>query len=459
MANPYEIAKKHGYSEEEISAYLSKKDPRYGQALEAGYTPEEIQSYFQKKSMPQESIISNAGRQIGRTGARVAETVLGAPRAFGEFVEGLVPETAIKNLAEKVGLRKPVEKGYEFAKKYAPYKLFPKSEQVRDLNKFLFGKKTEPQNEWEKKADDLVTDFTALALPLPGSKLRLLKPGILALGGNIASEVVGKIGGTEKEQTYAKLGTFLAGSLINPKSAQNLEKNLYKQARQSRPIDAKVNAQSLRKATDNLEKELRKGDPTAGSKKKSLDLLKDIKSKIKNNGIEVEELEQFKRDINESRSGLYEEFKTDKVGRKSAKRNLDTVSKLIDNSLKEYGKVNPEWETFYRPANEVHGAIAQSKKFRNWIARNAKQIGFPSLLAELGLYQVGGLPTALTATGAGVVGLGASEIAVRFMKSPTLQKHYFNLVNSALKEDVVAVRENLKKLNEARDKEESSPTR
>jgi len=34
------------------------------------------------------------------------------------------------------------------------------------------------------------------------------------------------------------------------------------------------------------------------------------------------------------------------------------------------------------------------------------------------------------------------------MKSPTLRKHYFNIVNNALKEDAVAVRENIKKLQE-----------
>lgn len=398
---------------------------------------------------PEESLRSNVGRQIGRTGARIAETVLGAPRAFGEFLEGLVPEQVLKKGASKIGLEKPVSAALEFQKKYSPYKLFPKSEDIREnVTKHLFGEKLEPKNEWEKKADEFVSDFAALALPLPGSQLRLLKPALLAAGGNIASEVVGKIGGTEKQKTYAKLGTILTGSLINPKSAQKLEKNLYSEARAARPVDAKVSAQNLESSTKSLEKQLMKGDPNATSKRKSLDLVKDIKSKIKNNKIEVEELEQFKRDINEARSGLYETFKTDKVGRRSAKRNLDTVSKFIDNALTQYGQQNPKWESFYRPANEVHGAIAQSKRVRNWIARNSKTIGFPSLLAELGLYHVGGIPGVVTTTGAGIATLGASELTARIMKSPTLRKHYFNAINSAVKEDAVAIHENLKKLDE-----------
>jgi hypothetical protein len=404
-----------------------------------------------KKEQSKESLGSNIGRQIGRTGARIAETVLGAPRAFGEFFESLVPEKTLIKAAEKIGLGEGAKNLLETTKKFAPYKLFPKSEDVRDLNKFLFGKKTEPQNEFEQKADNLVSDFTALALPLPGSKLKLLKPGLLALGGNIASEVVGQVGGTEKQQTYGKLGTFLAGSLINPKSADKLKNSLYKKADAARPKNAVVNANKLKNSVDHFAKELTKGDPKAASKSKSLNLMDNIKSKVKNGDIEVEELEQFKRDINEARASLFDEFRTNKPGRKAAKRNLDTVSKFVDNSLKEYGKKNPEWESFYRPANEVHGAIAQSKRVRNYIGSIAKKLGMTTLAAELGLYHFAGPGAALAGAEALVAGgaiLGAGEIATRFLKSPTLRKHYVNLINSALKEDAVAVKQNLDKINE-----------
>lgn len=455
MANPYEIAKQHGYSDEEITAHLLKKDPRYGKAIEAGYSPEEIRDYFAKKTQPKENLKSNIGRQVGRAGARITETVLGAPRAFGEFLEGFVPEKILKKGAEKIGLGKPVEKVLELQKKFAPYKLFPKSEDIREnVTKHLFGEKLEPKNKWEAKTDELVSDFAALAIPLPGSQLRLLKPAMLAVGGNIASHIVGEIGGTKKQQTYTKLGTILLGSLLNPKSAQNLEKSLYSDAQAARPSDAKVSAKNLTRLVDSFEKELMKGDPGATSKRKSLDLIKDIKSKAKNKEIDVEELEQFKRDINEARSSLYETFKTDKVGRKAAKRNLDTVSKFVDKTLTEYGKQNPEWETFYRSANEVHGAIAQSKRLRHWFGNNIKKIGFAPLLAEMGLYYFGGFPAAAVATGIGGAGFVGTEIGARFLKSPTLRKHYMNVINSALKEDAVAVHENLKRLDKALKKED-----
>jgi len=454
MSSPYEKALQAGYSPEEINTFLSQKNPKYKKALDAGYAPEEITAYLQKQPS-KESWMGALNRNIVRGSARAAETVLGAPRALGEFGESIVPEKAIGNLAGKVGLREPVEKGFEVAKKYAPYKLFPKTEDVRkDITSNLFGKGLEPKNEWEKEADDLVSDFTALALPMPGAKFKVLKPAMLALGGAIAGQGVKQLGGSEKQQAYAKLGTILAGSLINPKSAENLKNDLYKKARESRPTDAKVNASQLEKLTAKLETDLSKGDPGATSKKKTLDLIKDIRAKVKNKEIEVEELEQFKKDINEARSGLYETFKSDKVGRKSAKRNLDSVSKIIDKSLDEYGKLNPEWEAFYRPANEVHGAIAQSHRARNWMIRHAKKIGFPALGAELGLYHSAGIPGVIGGTAAAATALGAGELLARVMKSSTLRKHYINAINGALKEDVVVVSENLRKIEEGINQEE-----
>jgi hypothetical protein len=456
VSSTYQQAIDAGYTPEEINSFLSKKDPRYQKALDAGYKPEEITEFLSKSKEPKESLLANVGRQAGRTGARVAETVLGAPRALGEFGEMLIPEKLIKKGAEKVGLKEPVEKGFEFAKKYAPYKLFPSSEQVREFNKDIFGTKLEPKNEWEAKADEAISDFTALTLPLPGSKFKVLKPAMLALGGNVAKEIVGRMGGSEKEQTYTKLGTIFAGSLINPKSAQKLATDLYSNAKAARPIDAKVSAQNLERSVDSLEKQLMKGDPSATSKRKTLDLIKDLKSKIQNNDIEIEELEQFKRDINEARSGLYENFKTDKVGRKAAKRNLDTVSKFVDNSLKEYGRQNPQWEAFYRPANEVHGAIAQSRRVRNYIERIAKKYGMHAILPALGIGHFGGIAGITGAAGTAAVGGAAllgGEIAVKLAKSPTLRKHYMNLINSAVKEDAVAVQRNLELLKKEMDKE------
>lgn len=456
MSSQYQKALDAGYSEEEIHSFLSQKDPKFQQAIEAGYKPEEITQYLEKKQKPSAS--SEVNRNLVRTGLRGAETALGAPRAFGDFLESIIPEKLITKGAEKIGLKEPVEKGFKFAKEHAPYKLFPKSEDIRrEISDRFFKGASEPKNEWEAKADEAVTDFTALVLPLPGSKIKPIKAGLLALGGNVASETVGQFGGSENQKAYAKLGTIVAGSFINPKAAENLKNDLFSKAREARPAEAKVASRSLIKAADKLEKKLMQGDPKSPSKTKSSDLIKTIKEKAKSGEISLDELEEFKRNINEARSGLYEEFKSNKAGRKSAKRNLDSVSKLIDGSLNEYGKQNPKWEAFYRPANEVHGAIAQSQRARNWVTRHIGKLGSAALLAELGLYHGASPVAAGISLGAGVAGAAltveAQALAQRVFRSPTLRKHYIQLLNGAMKEDVVVVRENLKKMEKELKKE------
>lgn len=410
-----------------------------------------------KEKFGQESIGSNIGRQIGRSGARIAETVLGAPRAIGEFGEMLVPEELLKKGAEKIGLREPVEKGLEFAKEYAPYKLFPKSEDVKEFNKFLFGKKVEPKNKWEERSDELISDFSALALPLPGSQLKFLKPALLAAGGNIASEIVGKFKGSEKEKTYAKLGTFLVGSLINPKSAEKFKNILYEEARSKIPEGATVSSTSLENTINTLEHDLRKGG-IAGSDKEALQKIADIRSEMQGAQIPVDSLDRLKVKINEAKAGIYSQLAGNKPGIKSAKRNLESVGKSVDDALKLYGKQNPEWEALYRPANEVHGAIAQSHKVRNMIGRVAKKFGHHAVLPIFGISHLAGpLHTleGLATTGiAGTAILTGGEIGARIWKSKTLRKLYMNTINSALKDDAVAIEQNLNRMEKALEKED-----
>jgi hypothetical protein len=461
MTSPYQKARNEGYTDEEILSFWEKKNPAHAEkislAQQEGHSPEEIVSFLSGKEKGSFThAMEEFDRHKGRTIARGLETVLGAPRAGVEFLEGLVPEKALIKGAEKIGLGKGAKNLLETAKKYAPYKLLPTSTDIREnVTKYLFGEKLEPKNEWERKADDLVSDFTALALPLPGQKLKLLRPALTALGGNIASDIIGRMGGSHKSQTYAKLGTFLVGSLIHPKEAANLKDQLYSEARAARPTDAVVTAKNLYPKTKNLKNTLKKGGE-AQSKSGALKKLDEIERSIKDGNIEVEELESFKRSINESLSGLYDEFKTNKVGRKAAKKNLQDVSKIIDETLREYGKENPQWEAAYRPANEVHGAIESSKKVRRSIVRHAKHLGFPALLAELGLYHAGGTLTAGVTTAAGAAVLGGGEVVARIMRSPTLRKHYSNLINAALKDDVVAMGQNLQKLDSELRKENQS---
>lgn len=416
--------------------------------------PMDFSQYEIKEDVPQEtpSLLKQFGQfekeqasKLLRPVARTTETVLGLPRAGGEFLESIVPEKLIKKGAEKVGLKEPVEAGFKFAKKYAPYKLFPSSKQAREFGKSLFGDFLEPKNETQAIADEVVSDFATMAIPF-GGPLKFARPALTALGAQATKQGAKLLGAGDETQQYAKLGTMVLGAFVQPGKANQLKEALYEQARQSRPANAAIPAPNTLQKVNNFENHLLKGDPGAITKTKSLDLLSKIRSKIQNNQLKLNELEEFKKDINIARSSLYEEFKGNKPGREITKRNLDSVSKIVDDALKEYGQQNPQWEAFYRPANEVHGAIAQSRKFRNWLSRNYKKFGLPGAAAVFGIEQSLGIPGTAAAAGVGYGALKSGEALARIWKSPTLRKYYTNVIQESLKENSPAMLENLNKL-------------
>lgn len=455
MSSSYEIAKQEGYSDEEIQKYFSKKIPdfqkKFQEARQQDYEANEIYDFLskqsQEKSKTQKGIeLAPGQRQLGQFAARGVETALGMPRQAAELLEQFVPEKLIKKGASKIGLGKPVEKGLDFAKEHAPYKLLPKKEDIREFGKTLFGKTFEPQSDMERLGGDIAEDFTALALPIFGGPVKVLKPLLAAIGGNVAKDMAVHFGKSETAGDYLKLGTTLAISLVNPKGAENLKNELYAKARNARKPDAKVDAFQLRTNVRKYKNELSKGG-SASYKTESLKKLDEIEKAASTGDIEVEELEKFKIAINSLRSGLYEEFKGNKSGRKLAKAALDRVSKIVDNGLEVYKHSNPEWYSFYRPANEVHGAIEQSKKWGNFIKKNAIKFATPGLASLFGITHFGGIGPAAIAAGVGFGSFKAGELAVRVWKSPHLRKLYTDAIKDAGKRNIKSMNENLKKLD------------
>jgi hypothetical protein len=90
-----EVAKKAGYSDQEITDFLSKKDPRVSQALESGYKPDQVIEFLSKKSESK-----NFGQEGKIVGGKVGRAVEGSikkpslllsevPRAVFQGVEHL----------------------------------------------------------------------------------------------------------------------------------------------------------------------------------------------------------------------------------------------------------------------------------------------------------------------------------------------------------------------------------
>ena len=187
--------------------------------------------------------------------------------------------------------------------------------------------------------------------------------------------------------------------------------------------------------------------------------LDEVRKQISGNSIEVGELEKFKTSINNILSELYAEKNVSKTGIKSAKRYANWLAGIVDDSLKDYEKANPTWGKLYRDANEVYGTIAQSNKVKNFIGKNLGKISPHLAYSLFGVGHGGTAKTLASLGGAAAVGLGTVEtgaLVTRIMKSPRLRKYYFDVLQNALKEDVVATQENLRKLEIAIDKEDHS---
>jgi len=391
--------------------------------------------------------LSFAGRQAVRLPSRVFETVVAAPRELGEFAESLVPEKAIIKGAEKIGLKQGAENLLDYAKKYAPYKAFPTSEQTKDFTKQLFGKYAEPKNDFERIQDEVISDAAALALPI-GGELKAIRPALTSLGAQLAKQGVKWFGGSEKAQDLAKLGVVATSAFVRPKETEQLKNSLYKAARQARPEDATVSSIPLQDALHELEIQIKKGGIT-DSGKPALERIRGIRKEIQGAQVPVEALEASKRKINEVRTGVYKLLEGNKPGIKTAKRNLDNVSRAVDNALDLYGKQNPTWHSLYRPANEVNAAIESSKKARRWMLKNYKGLGVSGAAALFGLEQaLGPLGTAATAATGGT-GLLLGEQLARVSKSPTLRKYYTEVISSALAEDLPKFKAANKKLESA----------
>lgn len=385
-----------------------------------------------------------------RLPARAAESALAVPRELGDFAQSLVPERALIAGAEKLGLGEGAQQAIDFTKKYAPHKLFPTSEQTKEFTKSLFGEYLEPKNQFERIQDEVVSDAAALAIPL-GGEIKALRPVFTALGAQLAKQGVKWFGGSESKQDLAKGGIVLTSAFVRPGEAKKLSDALYASARRARNTNDTVSSVPLENALNKLEAHIRTGG-VADSGKRALEKIADVRKGMQGAQIPVNELEQSKIKINEALAGVYKDLEGNKPGIKTARRNLESVGKTVDDALKLYGKQNPTWESFYRPANEVHGAIANSQRARRWMMKHYKSLSLPSAAALFGLETaLGPAGTAAAAAGGGtalLLGEGLSKVA----KSPTLRKYFTGVISAALAEDLPKFTAMNKKLNAALDK-------
>ena len=434
---------KKAYIEEDVSPYIKKKRI-------AEFEPVKEQ----EEDEHDESLLRKFSRGKARFAADVTESVLGIPGNLMSFVhQGTGP------LTEKLTGEKEV-----------PYsdtivgKVFPTTQ------KFMEGRPDylKPQTPGEASASEWTQELTDLMIPLPGPKKakiatkgvdiarefgkRLSKNAAILGTGNLAKSIAEDFGVSDENAAWVKAGTVFLGSLATAsgvKGAEKFGKELYSEAKELRPKNALLDARKWAVKAKALKKELERGGTSPATSKSITKLDEMIFSVRKNaNYIPIDDLEEFSRKLNIERAGLYDEFKGNKIGAKTARKNLDSVSSLIAEGIKEYGETNKPWYSKWKEAQGVHGAIEQSKSVSKWLGKNIKNLGKAggsALVGEAIVHPDAVIP-ALGGTVTGLVGLKGAELISRIMKNKSLRKYYLNILDGAARKDAAFVSHNLSRL-------------
>lgn len=388
-------------------------------------------------------------RHIARSASRVGETLAGIPGSirdmFNMFAVG-IPEYAYGE--ELPALREAVEQGTQGAASLFGYQT-PSPENLRNITKQVSGGYTEPQNEIERISDDIVSDTAALVTPgkTGVSLARALGTSVFA---NSGAEVARAFYG-DRAAASTKMGLLLAGSLAtNGEGTKKYINKLYDRMRGEIPEGAEVSAKGLQSELRNIEARLRQGDPTVPSKQPALQTIQEIRNKISEGSISLEDAVAFNRDINERIIGLGE--------LKRGQNQLYNIRNAMHETIKQGGELNPEFLKSWQSANEAFAATEQSRKIGSYIKKNISPKDYVYAASAVGLGNLAlGVPGSATAGAMGVAGaLGATvysmEVLKRIADSPALREYYFNVAKTALKENKVGLARAMKQLNKGLEK-------
>lgn len=400
---------------------------------------------FEEAKAPEkeESISESAQRHAVRTGSRVAEAIAGLPGDVAGFLKHMILEYPVLTGPIGYAASKVSPETHKSVIESIP--LPPGSQDLQQISEEVTGGYTSPKSENEKRSDEVFQDLTLLFMPVKGKLPSFAKTIGTEVAAQLSKEGVKMLGGGDTSQALAKAAAMFTGGMLRQPQAMEYAEGLYKKADSLLPVGASVNATKMEKELGSLVKSLEKGVETT-DKKQVIKPAKELMAKVKDGLINVDELSSAKRDINKLRG--------DPETVKGAKKLLSSIGKQVDHAIEGYSSQNPEYVKAFKNANEAWGTIAQSRKFSNMIKNSSTKTKVGS--AILGLFEshnVGVVPSA-AAVGAGYGILKSSELTYRILKSPTLRKHYGEVVRAGLQENGPAIAKSLKGLDAALLKED-----
>lgn len=385
-------------------------------------------------SMPQPESSLQSALRIGTGLASTAlKTAVDIPTNVAKTIGGLgnITIAGANKLMNRLGLAE---------QEYLETELIPKISKytIKPLEKALLPENyTKPRGPGEKKAHEFVSDITALMTPL-GASMKLGKAATVAGIGGLSKWAAQEIGLPKPAQEGIKLGSMLATSILGPSGIKDFMKNNYTVAEEALPQKgAFVAAHELEKNIKPLEKTFSHGDMTP-SKLFMRDRIKSIKGKIKDNKINIKDVWELKRNINEHINELTKPYGVEKQ--------LPILSHALNKTLSEYGSHNKAFGKAFNTAEDIFKGITKASPVNSFLQKhvNADKIGKITagmLLGYISPQTTGSLIGSSLAIREGV------KTFERFKNSPEIRKYYAKIVNSAAKKNLPAMNKYVKEMD------------
>lgn len=327
-----------------------------------------------------------------------------------------------------------------------PTKVLPNTEDIGKMFDTLGGEEFNPENiseEIAQRGAEFLGSILGLGGPLKGASIgKSLGRTIL---GAFAPAGVSLLGEKREWPAWAQaastIGTSFLTHRLTGKSIREMKNALYQKA-ENLSKDAMVSSKGLKNNLLKQKTKISKGG-TAASDTPTLPKINELLKKTKADSISIEELMATKRKINEARGTLFAKD-LGKAGVKTARKNLNDLSKNIDTAISEFK--NPEFQQAYKQANQIHGGMAANSRISQFIFDHPALSGVGA--AFLKFVTPGALKTIGTVAGAGQMAKFFKNIA----KNPGYRKAYFNVLKNAAKEEVKGTAGALKRFNKEQEK-------
>lgn len=385
-----------------------------------------------KKEFPMEGdndLDRDIERNVARGTSRIGETIAGAPGDVLSMIKGFIGDLPIGGVLGE---------------------FLPTSGKLQEASEKTSLGYTKPQSSGEEKSDEILKDVASFMIPGSNQYSMLRNIGI-PLAGSVAKEYAGD---------GAKTGLMIGLDLMSNRSgmgggAKKYASSLFQEMEKEVPKGMSISASSLEKHLGDIEKHMSLGG-SKPSTEKALSKIKEIKDKVKNGKISLEELVKTRPAINEMIEDLggFEYMFKPKIKERIVK-NLQDVKGAVIKSLDEYGaKFNPKFRELSRNANEAYSAYEKSNKISQFLNKRFgnKALGMTTKsLLGIGIPGAGagaiGVLGSAAGTGAGVAGYQGFKVLHRVYNSPTLRKYYGNILKGSLSGNASQVSRNLSDLD------------